>query len=46
MRAEQKKAAQQFVEQQYNIKVTQDEADAVCIGLAGIQENKRNKSAF
>lgn len=45
-RAEQKKAAQQLVEQLYNIKVTQDEADAICIGIAGLLEYNKNRSAF
>ena len=31
-RTEQKKAAQSFVQERYNIKCTQDEADAICIG--------------
>jgi len=31
-RTEQKKAAQNFVQERYNIKCTQDEADAICIG--------------
>ena len=45
-RAEQKKAAQQLIEQLYNIKVTQDEADAICIGIAGLLEYNKNRSAF
>ena len=45
-RAEQKKAAQQFVEQQFSIKVSEDMSDAVCIGLAGIAEYNKNRSAF
>ena len=31
-RSEQKRAAQTFVAQEYNVKCTQDEADAICIG--------------
>lgn len=31
-RAKEKKSAQEFVERHYNKKVTQDEADAICIG--------------
>lgn len=45
-REEQKKAAQQFVEQQYNLKVNSDEADAINIGVAGIIEYSKNRSAF
>lgn len=45
-RPEQKKAAQQLVKQQYNINATQDEADAICIGMAGIKEYNKNQSAF
>lgn len=45
-RVEQKKAAQQLIEQLYNIKVTQDEADAICIGIAGLLEYNKNRSAF
>lgn len=45
-REEQKKAAQQFVEQQYNLKVSSDEADAICIGAAGIIEYNKNRSAW
>ena len=35
-RQEQKKSAQSFVLEKYNIKPTQDEADAICIGLSEI----------
>lgn len=31
-RAEQKRAAQAFVQEKYGVKCTQDEADAICIG--------------
>lgn len=31
-RAEQKRAAQQYIETTFNIKATQDECDAICIG--------------
>ena len=31
-RTEQKKAAQNYIQERYNIKCTQDEADAICIG--------------
>ena len=45
-REEQKKAAQQFIEQRYDLKVTSDEADAICIGAAGLIEYNKNRSAF
>lgn len=45
-REEQKKAAQQLVERLYKIQVSQDEADAICLGLAGIEEYNKNRSAF
>lgn len=45
-RAEQKKAAQELVRQQLNIQATEDEYDAICIGLAGIYEKNKTKSAF
>ena len=45
-RAEQKKKAQELVKQIFKIDVTEDEADAICIGLGGIQERIEKKSAF
>lgn len=39
-RAEQKKNAQLYVEQNYGIQVIQDIADAVCIGTHHIKKNK------
>lgn len=45
-RAEQKQKAQEFVEQFFNEKVTEDEADAICLGYAGILEDEKTKSAF
>ena len=39
-RAEQKKNAQEFIIKTYNIKVIQDTADAICIGLAFLQNDK------
>lgn len=45
-RTEQKKKAQELVKQIYNIDVNEDEADAICLGLAGIQEKEQNRSAF
>ena len=41
-RAEQKKNAQEFITKIYNIKVIQDIADAICIGLAFLQNEKSN----
>lgn len=38
-RAEQKKNAQEYVLKNYGTKPTQDESDAVCIGLAHIKQN-------
>ena len=45
-RAEQKKSARGFVKDHYNIDVSEDEADAICIGIAGIIEKNSKKSAF
>lgn len=45
-RAEQKKKAQEFVKEYFNIDATEDEADAICLGYAGILEDEKNKSAF
>lgn len=45
-RVEQKQKAQEFVEQFFNKKVTEDEADAICLGYAGILEDEKIKSAF
>lgn len=45
-RAEQKKAAQELAENVCGASVTSDEADALCIALAGIIEYNKNKSAF
>lgn len=42
-RTEQKRNAQAYVADTFNLKVTQDAADAICIGAAYI---KSNKSAF
>ncbi len=39
-RAEQKKNAQQYVLNTYNKKVSQDEADAICIGASVLKERK------
>ena len=45
-RQEQKKAAQELVRQRFGIQASEDECDAICIGLAGIQERKQTTSAF
>lgn len=45
-RKEQKSAAQQLVRQQFDIEATEDECDAICIGLAGIEERRKTTSAF
>ena len=39
-REPEKKQAQQFVQERYGIKVTQDEADAVCLGLCHCSSSK------
>lgn len=45
-RNEQKKMAQQFVKETYNIKATQDEADAVCIGYHALKNKGLDWSTF
>lgn len=45
-RQEQKQAALNFIQEYYHLEVTEDEADAICIGLAAIQEEQQNESAF
>ena len=45
-RIEQKKKAQDFVKDFFNKEVIEDEADAICLGYAGILEDEKNKSAF
>lgn len=45
-RMEQKKKAQDFVKDFFDKEVTEDEADAICLGYAGILEDEKNKSAF
>lgn len=39
-RAEQKRNAQQYVQNTYSIKATQDESDAICIGTAYLNARK------
>lgn len=45
-RAEQKQKAQEFVKEFFHKKVTEDEADAICLGYAGVLEDEQSKSAF
>lgn len=45
-REEQKQHAIDLIKQWYDIDVTSDEADAICLGRAGIQESQQNKVAF
>lgn len=45
-RADQKKAAIDFIKKTCGVSVTSDEADALCIGIAGRIEYNQNKSAF
>lgn len=45
-RIEQKQKSQEFVKDFFNSIVSEDEADAICLGYAGILEDSKNKSAF
>lgn len=45
-RAEQKKKSKELIKEIYQIDVSEDEADAICLGTAGIQEKEQNRSAF
>lgn len=45
-RQEQKEAAIKFILDTFEIEVSSDAADAICLGLAGILEKEQNKSAF
>ena len=45
-REEQKQKAIEFVQQFFARMVSSDEADAICLGYAGICEKKRTESAF
>lgn len=45
-RKEQKKNCQDFIEQEFQVKVSEDEADAIAIGFAGFIELNKNTSAF
>lgn len=46
VRAEQKKAAQELARQKFSVEATEDECDAICIGLAGLVEKNKKMSAF
>jgi Holliday junction resolvasome RuvABC endonuclease subunit len=45
-RKEQKKTAQDFVNNKFNMQLSEDEADSVCIGYAYFLEKDNNKGAF
>lgn len=45
-REEQKKAAISYVKEKSGKDVSSDEADAICIGFAYIEENKKNQPLF
>lgn len=45
-RQEQKEHAIQLVKDRYNIDVSSDEADAICIGMAAIKEKEANQIGF
>lgn len=45
-RTEQKQKAKELVEKIYDLIVSEDEADAICIGTCGVQEKQKNRSAF
>lgn len=45
-RQEQKQKAIELVQEQCGQSVSSDEADAICIGIAGMLENNKRKSAF
>lgn len=45
-REEQKKHAIELIKDWYDIDVSSDEADAICIARAALQENKQSKVAF
>lgn len=46
VRAEQKKAAQNFIKEIFNVSATEDECDAICLTLAGLKERNEKTSAF
>ena len=41
-----KEKAKEFVKTYFDKEVTEDEADAICLGYAGVLEDEKNKSAF
>ena len=45
-RAEQKAAAQQFVQDHFHLSLGEDTCDAICLGTAGWLEYNKNRSAF
>ena len=45
-RVDQKLSAQNFIQEKYEKKLSQDEADAICINIAGQIEKKNNTSAW
>ena len=45
-REEQKQSAMNFIKQKYNLDVSSDEADAICLGTAHILEYQRSAGAF
>lgn len=45
-RKEQKQKAQELVQKIYQIEASEDEADAICLGVAALKEKDNNKSAF
>lgn len=45
-RAEQKRNAQQYVIDNYNKKPTQDEADAICIGISSLFHKSTQQNDF
>lgn len=45
-RIEQKQKAKDFVKEYFNETPTEDECDAICLGLAALYEEENSKSAF
>lgn len=45
-RTEQKSAAKAFVKEKFYTTTTEDEADSICLHLAGLVEKERGQSAF